>query len=267
MTQIDPTVLAELPEDVRLELQHALPASRHVFTVRGNLNTPPDPPANSECGTSRHDNGHASPFGPADLDFPKNEARCLASEPEEDPRQVWASVQTALENLNDELERQHRAPSTSRSTGAGHSGGKPSSAPPQSMESDAGSSEDDLDSCPQPLGSQHSRHAMGETGHASVAEVETSVSNESKHVDDKGCATDGSEWEGSPEVRLGALCKLLQEWAGGRVNKDLEGLHFVLRRLTGVMQNWPMLAPQLDGCVAAVQGAVEEYYGAPLKVS
>jgi hypothetical protein len=259
MTQIDPTVLAELPEDVRLELQSALPASRRVFTVRGNLNTPPDPPANPEYGTFRHDNGHASPFGPEDLDLPKVDACCAMTEPEEDPRQVWASVQTALENLNDELETQSRPPSTGRSTGAGYLGSSPSSAPPQS---DAGSSEDDLDSCPQPLRSPHSRHDLREIGHVSVTEVDKRVSKV-----DRVCVTDGVEEKGSPEVRLAALCKLLHEWAGGLVNKDLEGLQFVLRRLTGVMQKWPMLAPQLDGCVAGVQAVVEEYYGAPLKVS
>lgn len=290
LTQVDPTVLAELPEELQKEIVAGLPPSHNTFAHRGNLH-----PDGSDQQTHAVLRLEPSPRKPSDdrpqgsqssTGFANAGASCAWAEGDshrgydEDPRQVWQAVRTTLEGLAQRLNQaaeEEGAPSN-RDTADSHSrevcspevdGQDEAAGTDVAMHTHFFQREDVDDHCDRRTENQSPGCGMTD----GVAGMLPSAALEDGEAQPQPLQEVGHSGSGDREAslntadeKLAALCTLLKAWGESLIDNNLEGLQFLLRRLVEAQSLFPLLASPLASCFTALQARVEERLGGPVQL-
>ena len=304
LTQVDPAVLAELPEDLRAEIAAALPATgaaAHARLRRAGLRPGSGARRGRQQGTGSGSGlgswvpGVGGRAGPARVRRPPDAT--------EDARAVWAALAAALDDLL--LTRQ----------GFSIAGGEGEEGAGQPTGSSAGVGPERAASGPVPSSEQASPHSSGspsshlaspagtrsdgqgglralQSGQDGSALLERSVSGAGARSTSPGANPGGGPMElrqdelggaagesdtslvasspdsdagsGLTERRLDELGEAAAEYGASLVPGDLEGAQLLLRRLAGASARWPRFAARAFAAAARIQAAARQQLGAPL---
>lgn len=289
LTQVDPTVLAELPEELQKEVVAALPPSHDTFAFRGNLHlegsdqhmhavlrlepSPQKPPDGSKQGTPQF-----SSFAGAEASCAGPDAGAYCGG-DEDPRQVWQAVRSTLEGLSQYLKQGPSEEDAPSSRDMAEPESTDMCAPEDEGRDKAAKAElasytqcgDDVHSDANTRKTEEDNIEVGMvTGVAGMLPADAPRGEEAQpqrqeemQDSERGGGKDPFD---TVDEKLAALCTLVREWGESLIDGNLEGLQFLLRRLVEAQSLFPRLASPLGCCYTALQARVEERLGGPIQL-
>ena len=187
--------------------------------------------------------------------------------PDEDVRQVWQSLKSVLEDLDQQCwsedESEAMQPEPEQSVGPPDNGGLHS-------EAEKGKGAPGSESGAEQGASGAAPHASGsEDGSVGPMDLNAANHSDARQSEQQGLGRlqNAEEGRSVPQklepvmVRLGSVCEVVLQWGHSLVGTNLESLQFLLLRLRSAARQHKAFAGQLDSVSEQLEADVAKQYG------